>query len=93
MLLDTLKTCLYKLWNVFFKIQAHLDKQRSLNDMEQLDDHLLDDIGFRREGDDLIPLDVKRYGEAVRNQKRYTRTKSALLKRHRGRLKAKGASG
>jgi uncharacterized protein YjiS (DUF1127 family) len=66
---------------------AYVRKQRSIRAMARLDDHLLDDIGFRREGDELVPLTRSQNGDLVRNHKRKVRLRSAFLIRRRERVR------
>ncbi|MFT5117871.1 MAG: hypothetical protein ACI9NY_001404 [Kiritimatiellia bacterium] len=71
---------------------ARARKRRSIRAMQCLDDHLLDDIGFRREGEALVPLcgarhDVAKNGELVRNHQRKVRLRCSFLVRRRQRLK------
>jgi uncharacterized protein YjiS (DUF1127 family) len=66
---------------------AYASKQRSIRAMERLDDHLLDDIGFRRDGDRLIPLKSAQNGDLVRSHKRRVRLRSAFLIRRRQRVR------
>lgn len=63
------------------------DYQRKtmLKAMAHLDDHLLDDIGYRREGDQLIPLDESKMSVSVRNHRRKVRLRHAFLVRRRRR--------
>lgn len=78
-------------YGVFFSLlnqwSAYVRKQRSIRAMERLDDHLLDDIGFCREDDELVPLKNAQNGDLVRNHQRRVRLRGAFLVRQRRRLR------
>ncbi len=69
---------------------AYRRKQRSIRAMAQLEPHLLEDIGFRREGDVYVPLDEtdkSKCSVLVRNHRRKSRLRCYFLVRRRQRLK------
>jgi uncharacterized protein YjiS (DUF1127 family) len=67
--------------------QANCRREASIRAMSRLDAHLLDDIGFRKEGDELIPLDPHRSDVSVRQHRRKVRLRCAFLVRRRRRIK------
>lgn len=74
---------------------ARQRRQRSIHAMEQLDSHLLADIGFRREGDRYVPLnDVtgENCSVSVRHHRRKARLRCSFLVRRRERLRRGEAS-
>lgn len=64
---------------------AYLRKQRSVRAMERLDDHLLRDIGFCREHNEIVPLHRVQNGDLVRNHQRKVRLRCSFLVRRRQR--------
>lgn len=53
-------------WALGFKWLAHERKQRSLRALKKLDDHLLDDIGLYRQGDDFAEIKAKPIDQGLR---------------------------
>ncbi len=85
MLLITLVKSVYTfIHRLIMTCFAHVRRQRSIRAMERLDDHLLKDIGFYREGDDIRSI---KNGELVRNHRRKVRLRCAFLIRRRHRLR------
>ncbi len=67
-------------------------KQRSIDALYKLDDYLLDDVGLRRQGDDIVPIDSAVQGGIIRNHRRKVRLRCAFLVRRRQRRRRRVAS-
>ena len=66
------------------KYRAYIKRKKSEYQLAQLDDHLLDDIGMKRQNEKVVPIHPKRRLEARAIQKRrHARSKHAYLLRRR----------
>ena len=71
--------------------RAYVRKQRSLHDLQRLDDYLLDDIGMVRGQDGIVPLKhAADQQDTVRQQCSKTRLRHARLIRRRRYLRNSG---
>lgn len=71
---------------------AERKRKASMRAMCRLDAHLLEDIGFRREGDALVPLRSSHDAVTVRNHRRKVRLRCAFLARRGRRAKEDGVA-
>ena len=86
-LINTITFYIYQ--KVMMSIAARRRKA-SVRAMHRLDAHLLEDIGFRREGDVLVPLNPNHSNTAVRNHRRKVGLRCAFLVRRRRRMRGGG---
>ncbi len=96
-LISYLTRFFYFLYSIYCQWRLFLNKRRSIYRIQQLDDYLLEDIGFRRttEGD-IVPATQKRIMEQKaieREQRRKTRFLYAYLIRRRRRELRRRLSG
>ena len=97
MFIKYLTRIFYFLYKAYHQWCAFLNKKRSIRQMQQLDDCLLDDIGFRRnEQGVIVPATTKRITEQNKlhlEQRRKTRFRYAYLIRRRRRELRRRLSG
>ena len=72
------------LYRLFADVRAYNNKKRSEFQLEQLDDYLLDDIGLRRVGDEILPLrKAVNQSNDIGRQRQKRRLRHAYLFRRR----------